>query len=391
MNVQNRHHKPLHPLSHQHQEVEVRRENEPQGPESIWEDQSTAVQKLLERYLHQLPCDHWHPPECQFCKSESGCKFGNKCSFPHRNVEEQPNKKLKKGWLQKCSEKYEDVRELGCVLQDTEPPESSSILRKGTEVLGPISTSTVHSVYAGSYSHPSKQRSIAEWNARQTSSSAQSLRYENWGQISGGDWKTRAMRSRRCVETGQQYLQDQRKGQSYLLLTYQCMEFGSSIHHKTRGKVICCRFWREHAHGDQDSFGWCSGKSVQIEDTWVCAIQNRVEIVRHGDSSEDIGSPLSKVENNGEEEKKDQKTSIMKLRRQAWENLTQEQWSRVERDFLALKEEKVLVTSGKKNVSVRKETKAVYATKPKIVRKNQNTLPPHLLSQPHHEVEVCRK
>ena len=26
----------------------------------------------------------------------------------------------------------------------------------------------------------------------------------------------------------------------------------------------------------------------------------------------------------------------------------------------------------------------------KIVRKNQNTLPPHLLSQPHHEVEVCR-
>ena len=27
---------------------------------------------------------------------------------------------------------------------------------------------------------------------------------------------------------------------------------------------------------------------------------------------------------------------------------------------------------------------------PKIVRKNQNTLPPHLPSQPHHEVEVCR-
>ena len=30
------------------------------------------------------------------------------------------------------------------------------------------------------------------------------------------------------------------------------------------------------------------------------------------------------------------------------------------------------------------------ATRPKIVRKNQNTLPPHLLSQPYHEVEVCR-
>ena len=33
---------------------------------------------------------------------------------------------------------------------------------------------------------------------------------------------------------------------------------------------------------------------------------------------------------------------------------------------------------------------AVSATKPKIVRKNQNTLPPHLPSQPYHEVEVCR-
>ena len=38
------------------------------------------------------------------------------------------------------------------------------------------------------------------------------------------------------------------------------------------------------------------------------------------------------------------------------------------------------VTSGKKKDSVCKETVAVSATKPKILRKNQNTLPPHLLS-----------
>ena len=43
-----------------------------------------------------------------------------------------------------------------------------------------------------------------------------------------------------------------------------------------------------------------------------------------------------------------------------------------------------------KQASVRQVTVAVSATKPKIVRKNQNTLPPHLLSQPYHEVEVCR-
>ena len=34
--------------------------------------------------------------------------------------------------------KVKDVRQSGCVLQDTEPPESSAILRKGTKVLGPI-------------------------------------------------------------------------------------------------------------------------------------------------------------------------------------------------------------------------------------------------------------
>ena len=55
-----------------------------------------------------------------------------------------------------------------------------------------------------------------------------------------------------------------------------------------------------------------------------------------------------------------------------------------------LKEDKVSVTSGKKKAIVRKETVAVSATKSKIVRKNLNTLPPHLPSQPFHEVEVCR-
>ena len=57
---------------------------------------------------------------------------------------------------------------------------------------------------------------------------------------------------------------------------------------------------------------------------------------------------------------------------------------------MALKEEKASVTSGKKKASVRKETDAVSATEPKIVRKNQNTLAPRLLSQPYHEVEVCQ-
>ena len=38
----------------------------------------------------------WHPPECLFYKSKSGCRFGVKCSYAHRQVDEQPSKRSKK-------------------------------------------------------------------------------------------------------------------------------------------------------------------------------------------------------------------------------------------------------------------------------------------------------
>ena len=41
-------------------------------------------------------CEKWHPPVCLFCKSESGCRFGEKCSYAHRQVDEQPSKKVEK-------------------------------------------------------------------------------------------------------------------------------------------------------------------------------------------------------------------------------------------------------------------------------------------------------
>ena len=36
------------------------------------------------------------PPECLFYKTKSGCKFGEKCSFAHRQVDAQPTKRSKK-------------------------------------------------------------------------------------------------------------------------------------------------------------------------------------------------------------------------------------------------------------------------------------------------------
>ena len=40
----------------------------------------------------------WHPPECLFYKTTSGCRCGEKCSYAHRQVDEQPSKKVKKEW-----------------------------------------------------------------------------------------------------------------------------------------------------------------------------------------------------------------------------------------------------------------------------------------------------
>ena len=41
-------------------------------------------------------CEKWHPPECLFSKTKSGCRFGEKCSYAHRQVDEQPTKRTKK-------------------------------------------------------------------------------------------------------------------------------------------------------------------------------------------------------------------------------------------------------------------------------------------------------
>ena len=120
-------------------------------------------------------CEKWHPPECFFYKTKSGCQSGEKCSFAHRQVGEQPTKRskknddksavaiLKKGDRQerepvtdqchdrsgkpdKRSDKKlgqnsskrqsSDARQLGCVFQDMTPPKS--ILRKSTDMPKPI-------------------------------------------------------------------------------------------------------------------------------------------------------------------------------------------------------------------------------------------------------------
>ena len=110
-----------------------------------------------------------------YYKTKSGCRFGQKCSFAHRQVDEQPTKRskknddksavamLKKGdWQERepvtdeCHDRpgkpgkksdkklgqnsskrqSSDARQLGCVFQDMTPPKSN--LRKCTDMPKPI-------------------------------------------------------------------------------------------------------------------------------------------------------------------------------------------------------------------------------------------------------------
>ena len=87
-------------------------------------------------------CEKWHPPECLFYKSENGCRFGEKCSYAHHQVEEQPSKGFfffkKKNGDKSAVAMLKSTRQLGCVFQDMEPPKSSSILRKSSNIRKPI-------------------------------------------------------------------------------------------------------------------------------------------------------------------------------------------------------------------------------------------------------------
>ena len=120
-------------------------------------------------------CERWHPPECSFYKTEGGCRFGEKCSYAHRQVDEQPTIRSKKiddksavamlkkgdwhvsepvindghdrpGQLGKkrdneldrgpSERRSSNARQLGCVFQDMTP--LKSLLRKSTDMRKPI-------------------------------------------------------------------------------------------------------------------------------------------------------------------------------------------------------------------------------------------------------------
>ena len=67
------------------------RSKSPSGRMARW-----PCKDYLKRTCTNSFCEKWHPPEWFFYKTKSGCRFGEKCSYAHRQVDEQPNKKSKR-------------------------------------------------------------------------------------------------------------------------------------------------------------------------------------------------------------------------------------------------------------------------------------------------------
>ena len=76
-------------MSENHRGPEVP-EVSPSGRMSRW-----PCKDYLRGTCNNSFCEKWHPPECLYYKTKSGCRFGEKCAFAHRQVDEQPTKRSK--------------------------------------------------------------------------------------------------------------------------------------------------------------------------------------------------------------------------------------------------------------------------------------------------------
>ena len=150
----------------------------PSGRKSRW-----PCKDYLNGTCNNSFCEKWHHPGCLFYKTKSGCRFWEKCSYAHRQVDEQSSKRSKKNddkstvamlnknglhesiWqpVVNCDKSHDrpgrpdvkretchelkqgpvgrrslNTRQLGCVFQDMESPKLTSILRKSSDMQKPI-------------------------------------------------------------------------------------------------------------------------------------------------------------------------------------------------------------------------------------------------------------
>ena len=78
ISVQKRHSRILHRVLSYSRMKEMHRETEVPEERVPMEECFDGHEGLPQRNLHNSFCEKWHPPECLFHKSKSGCRFGGK-------------------------------------------------------------------------------------------------------------------------------------------------------------------------------------------------------------------------------------------------------------------------------------------------------------------------
>ena len=244
-------------------------------------------------------CEKWHPPECLFYKTKSGCKFGEKCSYAHRQVDNKPSKRSKKNddksavaMLKKhelheitrqlvlnrdkshdrpgrpdinrdtCHElkrgptgrRSSNARQLGCVFQDMMPPKS--ILRKSSDMQKPIQRVKFTRAIARHTKirdqNPSLGYICPGVNLISAAPTLQILRIGLRRRQSG---KSKVPAKQRGSWTKEYETWRSKKEQHSSHLR----KIGACLHQllKTWGKRICCRLRRVDAYDQQKGLEWC--------------------------------------------------------------------------------------------------------------------------------------
>ena len=94
--VQNRHQKPLHPVSHQTPRGRsASRKRNFRDRSQTGKFNRQPCKYFLKGTCTKLPCEYWHPPECQFYQTKSGCEFG-RTALRQANIRENKGPSLKK-------------------------------------------------------------------------------------------------------------------------------------------------------------------------------------------------------------------------------------------------------------------------------------------------------
>ena len=208
-------------------------------------------------------CEKWHPPECLFHKTKSGCRFGEKCWSANRQVHEQPTKRSQKEWWQKCSSHVEEEWMIGTKMYGNLLSTVTKITRDRSDLMWIVTRimswnedlldvdHRAHDIWVVSFKTWSRRNLFYGraqtcrnksnvWNSRklllhatlkfetkihrldtfaQETSSAQPQRSKIWGSVSGGDRVATARCPRSSVEAGPKCLKLEGASKSNILLT----------------------------------------------------------------------------------------------------------------------------------------------------------------------------